>query len=282
MDIRTAAEILQVPIDAAEREIKSKFRKYAKKYHPDLNPHKKGAEKKFKMYLEAYETLINYDGDRNELKSKAKRKTENTKHQAKRSYNSNDNYNYSQRRKESYRDNSVKNEKEGFNFIPMWLQIIIGLVLLEKVFQKGILGKVVLVVLILALSPVFYMVLFGVYMMAQLNITFGNLFSVIFKVIAVCIFIYMGYLFSKSIIKKYKAYQKMKRELPRVGEDTYPEDIENIRQTRFTHNIETTFICGHCGHRNIVVTEALEFEVKCKFCKTNNVVKLKVKKNEKK
>ncbi|HHV45683.1 MAG TPA: molecular chaperone DnaJ [Tissierellia bacterium] len=50
-------EILNVSRDASQDEIKASFRKLAKKYHPDLNPNDKEAEKKFKEINEAYEVL---------------------------------------------------------------------------------------------------------------------------------------------------------------------------------------------------------------------------------
>ena len=50
-------EILGVPRSAKEDEIKKTYRKLARKYHPDLNPHNKQAEEKFKEIQEAYEVL---------------------------------------------------------------------------------------------------------------------------------------------------------------------------------------------------------------------------------
>ena len=49
-------EILGVSKDASQDEIKSAFRKLAKKYHPDINK-EKGAEEKFKEIGEAYSVL---------------------------------------------------------------------------------------------------------------------------------------------------------------------------------------------------------------------------------
>lgn len=49
-------EILGVARDAKESEIKSAYRKLARKYHPDVNK-EKGAEEKFKDINEAYEVL---------------------------------------------------------------------------------------------------------------------------------------------------------------------------------------------------------------------------------
>ena len=48
---------LGVKRSASEKEIKSAFRKLARKYHPDLNPNDKEAEAKFKELNEAYEVL---------------------------------------------------------------------------------------------------------------------------------------------------------------------------------------------------------------------------------
>lgn len=50
-------EILGISKDADDKEIKSAFRKLAKKYHPDLNPDNKEAETNFKEINEAYEVL---------------------------------------------------------------------------------------------------------------------------------------------------------------------------------------------------------------------------------
>jgi curved DNA-binding protein len=52
-------KILGVPKTANEKEIKKAYRKLARKYHPDLNPNDKEAEKKFKQVNEANEVLSN-------------------------------------------------------------------------------------------------------------------------------------------------------------------------------------------------------------------------------
>lgn len=49
--------LLGVAKDASESDIKKAYHKMAKKYHPDLNPDDKEAEKKFKEANEAYEVL---------------------------------------------------------------------------------------------------------------------------------------------------------------------------------------------------------------------------------
>lgn len=50
-------EVMGVPKNASEDEIKKAYRKLAKKYHPDLHPGDKVAEEKFKELNEAYEVL---------------------------------------------------------------------------------------------------------------------------------------------------------------------------------------------------------------------------------
>lgn len=50
-------EVLGVPRNAKDEEIKKAFRKLAREYHPDVAKTKKGAEEKFKEINEAYEVL---------------------------------------------------------------------------------------------------------------------------------------------------------------------------------------------------------------------------------
>ncbi len=54
-------EVLGVAKTASDSEIKSAYRKLAKKYHPDLNPGDKEAEEKFNEVGEAYEVLSDKD-----------------------------------------------------------------------------------------------------------------------------------------------------------------------------------------------------------------------------
>ncbi len=58
MNFKDYYSILGVPKNAAEKDIKSAYRKLARKWHPDANPkNTKEAEEKFKEISEAYEVL---------------------------------------------------------------------------------------------------------------------------------------------------------------------------------------------------------------------------------
>jgi DnaJ-class molecular chaperone len=54
-------ELLGVSRKADEKEIKSAYRRLARKFHPDVNPNDKAAEAKFKEVSEAYEVLSDVD-----------------------------------------------------------------------------------------------------------------------------------------------------------------------------------------------------------------------------
>lgn len=57
--MRNLYEILEVGEQATQQEIKSAYRKLAKKYHPDLNQGNEEAQEKFKEVNTAYEVLSN-------------------------------------------------------------------------------------------------------------------------------------------------------------------------------------------------------------------------------
>ena len=54
-------KILGISRNATDKEIKSAFRKLARKFHPDLHPHDEIAESEFKEINEAYEILSDED-----------------------------------------------------------------------------------------------------------------------------------------------------------------------------------------------------------------------------
>jgi DnaJ-class molecular chaperone len=57
MEYKDYYKILDVKRDASEKDIKSAYRKLARKYHPDVNPNNPDAEKRFKDINEAYAVL---------------------------------------------------------------------------------------------------------------------------------------------------------------------------------------------------------------------------------
>src|SRR5271154_2159585 len=57
MEFRDYYKVLGVERKASEAEIKSAYRKLARKFHPDVNPNNKEAEAKFKELNEAYQVI---------------------------------------------------------------------------------------------------------------------------------------------------------------------------------------------------------------------------------
>ena len=57
MDFIDYYKILGIPKTATESDIKTAYRKLARKYHPDLNPNDETAKKKFQQANEANEVL---------------------------------------------------------------------------------------------------------------------------------------------------------------------------------------------------------------------------------
>jgi curved DNA-binding protein len=60
-DFKDYYQVLGVSKGTSEADLKSAFRKLARKYHPDLNPGDRAAEAKFKEINEAYEVLSDPD-----------------------------------------------------------------------------------------------------------------------------------------------------------------------------------------------------------------------------
>ncbi len=57
MEFKDYYKVLGVERSASEADIKSAYRKLARKYHPDVNPNNKKAEAQFKDVNEAYQVL---------------------------------------------------------------------------------------------------------------------------------------------------------------------------------------------------------------------------------
>jgi len=57
MEFRDYYKVLGVERSASEQEIRTAFRKLARKFHPDVNPNNKDAEARFKEINEAYQVL---------------------------------------------------------------------------------------------------------------------------------------------------------------------------------------------------------------------------------
>ena len=61
MEFQDYYELLGVPKDASQAELKKAFRRLARKYHPDVAEDQGDAEEKFKKINEAYEVLNDPD-----------------------------------------------------------------------------------------------------------------------------------------------------------------------------------------------------------------------------
>src|ERR1700745_4219995 len=57
MEFRDYYKTLRTDRKASEAQIRTAYRKLARKYHPDVNPNNKDAERQFKEINEAYQVL---------------------------------------------------------------------------------------------------------------------------------------------------------------------------------------------------------------------------------
>ncbi len=60
VDLEKSYKALKIKKGATLDEIKSAYRKLARRYHPDLNPKNRRAEARFKEITEAYQILNNH------------------------------------------------------------------------------------------------------------------------------------------------------------------------------------------------------------------------------
>lgn len=99
-------EVLGVPKTAGIEEIKKSYRKLAKKYHPDLNPGNKEAEKKFKAVSHAFDQIGNPE-------SKAKFDRGETEEQKQKQY---EEFMKNQERQQSFYDSQREGGRYSYSF----------------------------------------------------------------------------------------------------------------------------------------------------------------------
>ncbi|MGD2246770.1 MAG: hypothetical protein PVF58_00065 [Candidatus Methanofastidiosia archaeon] len=161
----------------------------------------------------------------------------------------------------------LDNLKEDWDSLPKWLKILIGVVLLEKLFKKGLFGKALMLFIILAFGWILFIPLFWAYMIPQSGIEYETFELIIVIVIgALVIGCTLQYMIEYDTPPEGKKPPERKR--------MYPKNVTNMRKGR-GYLVIADYICGNCGHKNTAFSDYLHFAAVCSKCGTENVIKLK-------